>query len=257
MIAMKNHVPDLSGLNAAEREALAMLASGHTAKSIANLTGRSEGAVNERLRDARRKTGVGSSRELARIMREQENRDDEIGVARSAAMDATPYRPAGGHDRRLPKAFIMMSILTAAGSISLAFYTAQPSQIAASQDTQIDPIVGSVSSTLPALSQRFANEDRDPAWATRSEASLAAAYRKMGGLDDGPQIRCKSTLCEVAGSSRNGNESALNRTMRALQDRKLLSNLATTSLYIVGQGFVDADKSHIRFIAYWSSNAPK
>ncbi|HET6407092.1 MAG TPA: sigma factor-like helix-turn-helix DNA-binding protein [Chthoniobacteraceae bacterium] len=62
--AAKAHVaPDLARLNEAEREALRLLAEGHTAKSIAGLTGRSVAAVNERLREARRKTGIGSSRE--------------------------------------------------------------------------------------------------------------------------------------------------------------------------------------------------
>jgi DNA-binding NarL/FixJ family response regulator len=41
---------DFGKLNAAERTALSLLAQGHTAKSIANLTDRSVGAVNERLR---------------------------------------------------------------------------------------------------------------------------------------------------------------------------------------------------------------
>ncbi|MBN8809286.1 MAG: hypothetical protein J0I47_13775 [Sphingomonas sp.] len=75
---------DLTSLNAAEREALALLASGHTAKSIATLTGRTEAAVNERLRDARRKTGVGSSRELARLLRDPDwaSRTEEAMLAR-------------------------------------------------------------------------------------------------------------------------------------------------------------------------------
>ena len=53
---------NLGALTPAECEALALLAEGHTAKSIAALTGRSVAAVNERLREARRKTGIGSSR---------------------------------------------------------------------------------------------------------------------------------------------------------------------------------------------------
>ena len=56
---------DLSRLNEAERRVLGLLAEGHTAKSIANTIGSTPAAVNERLREARRKTGVGSSRELA------------------------------------------------------------------------------------------------------------------------------------------------------------------------------------------------
>jgi DNA-binding CsgD family transcriptional regulator len=73
-------MPDLSRLSDAERRALLLLAQGHTAKSAADLLGASEAAVNERLREARRKTGVGSSRELARLVA-QESRDEKIGVA--------------------------------------------------------------------------------------------------------------------------------------------------------------------------------
>lgn len=73
-------MPDLSRLSDAERRALLLLAQGHTAKSAAALLGASEAAVNERLREARRKTGVGSSRELARLV-SQESRDEKIGVA--------------------------------------------------------------------------------------------------------------------------------------------------------------------------------
>ncbi|AVQ04372.1 hypothetical protein B7G68_08015 [Caulobacter segnis] len=64
----------------AERRALLLLAQGHTAKSAAALLDTTEAAVNERLREARRKTGVGSSRELARLV-SRENRDEKIGVA--------------------------------------------------------------------------------------------------------------------------------------------------------------------------------
>ncbi len=54
-----------------ELEVLELLAAGHTVKSIAARLGRSEASINERLRDARRKTGMGSSRELARMLSEQ------------------------------------------------------------------------------------------------------------------------------------------------------------------------------------------
>lgn len=74
---------DLSRLSGIERRILLLLAAGHTAKSAATALGITEGAVNERLREARRKAGVGSSRELARLA-SQENRDEKIGVAQAA-----------------------------------------------------------------------------------------------------------------------------------------------------------------------------
>ena len=62
---------DLTRLNEAERNVLRLLAEGHTAKSVASEIGSTPAAVNERLREARRKTGVGSSRELARLLKSQ------------------------------------------------------------------------------------------------------------------------------------------------------------------------------------------
>jgi DNA-binding CsgD family transcriptional regulator len=59
---------ELSRLNEAERRVLLVLAEGHTAKSIATELDTTPAAVNERLRQARRKTGVGSSGELARVL---------------------------------------------------------------------------------------------------------------------------------------------------------------------------------------------
>ena len=74
---------ELSRLNEAERRVLRLLAEGHTAKSIAAELGTTTAAVNERLREARRKTGAGSSRELARQLRAQENRHEQMGVGRA------------------------------------------------------------------------------------------------------------------------------------------------------------------------------
>ncbi len=70
-------------LNEPERKVLLLLAQGHTVKSIARQTGWTAPAVNERLRSARQKTGVGSSRELARLIT-QENEDTKIGLAGSS-----------------------------------------------------------------------------------------------------------------------------------------------------------------------------
>jgi DNA-binding CsgD family transcriptional regulator len=62
-----------TGLTDRELEALRLLAAGHTAKTIAVRLGRSETSINERLRAARRKTGIGSSRELARLLEAQKS----------------------------------------------------------------------------------------------------------------------------------------------------------------------------------------
>ncbi len=51
-----------------EKQVLRLLLTGHNAKSIGRELGLSTNTVNERLRDSRRKLGVGSSREAARVL---------------------------------------------------------------------------------------------------------------------------------------------------------------------------------------------
>lgn len=69
-----------ASLNDREMEVLRLLVAGHTVKTIAARLGRSETSINERLRTARRKTGVGSSRELARLLDVQKNCDKNIDL---------------------------------------------------------------------------------------------------------------------------------------------------------------------------------
>src|SRR3546814_18327195 len=62
-------------------EILRLWVAGHTVKTIAARLGRSETSINERLRSARRKTGVGSSRELARLLDRQKTCDEKIDLS--------------------------------------------------------------------------------------------------------------------------------------------------------------------------------
>ncbi|WP_267389223.1 helix-turn-helix transcriptional regulator [Sphingomonas sp. GC_Shp_3] len=62
----------LRTLTEREKETLRLLVAGHDAKSIARSLGLSVHTVNERLRDARRKLRVSSSREAARLLIEAE-----------------------------------------------------------------------------------------------------------------------------------------------------------------------------------------
>jgi DNA-binding CsgD family transcriptional regulator len=61
-----------------EKETLRLLVSGYDAKSVARHLGLSVHTVNERLRDARRKMAVSSSREAARQLRDAEGSAPEI-----------------------------------------------------------------------------------------------------------------------------------------------------------------------------------
>jgi DNA-binding CsgD family transcriptional regulator len=83
-----------AGLTERELEVLCLLAGGHTSKTIATRLGRSEAAVNELLRGARRKTGVGSSRELARLLDAQKIWDRKIDLSTPALPGDGLVRPA-------------------------------------------------------------------------------------------------------------------------------------------------------------------
>lgn len=63
----------LRTLTEREKETLRLLVAGHDAKSIARSVGLSVHTVNERLREARRKLRVSSSREAARLLIEAES----------------------------------------------------------------------------------------------------------------------------------------------------------------------------------------
>lgn len=93
-----------------ELEVLRLLTAGHTIKSIAALLERSEASINERLRDARRKTGVGSSRELARLVAAQENWPRKTDLSPAGDLGDVDEPPASAA-RHWPKGKIAMLVL--------------------------------------------------------------------------------------------------------------------------------------------------
>lgn len=115
----------LAGLTERELEVLRLLVAGHTAKTIAHRLGRSEASINERLRDARRKTGVGSSRELARMLDAQKVWDNKIDLLAEDKTSDDVSQPAtlGG---RSSKGLIVMLIAIAAAATAM-IYNAAPS----------------------------------------------------------------------------------------------------------------------------------
>lgn len=80
MVATDPLPAPFAALSDSELQVLHLLAAGHTVKSIAATLGRSEASINERLRDARRKSGFGSSRELARLVAAQKNWDKKTDL---------------------------------------------------------------------------------------------------------------------------------------------------------------------------------
>jgi len=117
-------------LSEKELEILSLLAGGHTVKSIAAQLGRSEASINERLREARRKTGVGSSRELARLLAEQKIWDRKIDLPAGASPSEDQDRPQTGG--RWSKGFMMLLIaLPLAAAAGLLVTADRPERAAA------------------------------------------------------------------------------------------------------------------------------
>lgn len=78
----------LDDLTDKEKETLRLIVRGHDAKSAANALDLSVHTINERLRNARRKLDVTSSREAARLLFERENSDPKNLGYRALGDDA-------------------------------------------------------------------------------------------------------------------------------------------------------------------------
>jgi DNA-binding CsgD family transcriptional regulator len=114
-----------AALSDKELEILRLLAGGHTVKSIATQLERSEASINERLREARRKTGVGSSRELARLLDAQKIWDRKIDLPAASSSSEDQDRPP--HRRgRWSKGTIMLIALPLAAAAALVTLTRAP-----------------------------------------------------------------------------------------------------------------------------------
>ena len=127
---------DPQALSDREKAVLRLLAQGHDAKSSARQLDISVNAVNERLRSARRKLDVTSSREAARLLASAEQPapnslgDKKIGLAvPGAAGEARPHNSKGANRSF---ALAVGGICTMSFVILIAMLAATPSQTAAS-----------------------------------------------------------------------------------------------------------------------------
>lgn len=252
-------LPGADRLNEAERAVLRLLAQGHTAKSIAATLGASVGAVNERLREARRKTGIGSSRELARLLRAQENRDEEIGVAGAAPLRPSPegeVPPRVACARK--KGFVVMSIVALAAASAVLILSQAPSPTAApngggagsatlQRDELLKDMLAMPSVDPRQLHQDLRREARDEAWASAMEEALERRYSAVPLVAD-LRILCGSSLCEIAGRFTAAG-AAVDRSVQALQSDPLSKQVAALGLEHRLAGF-----SGNTFAIYWTRN---
>lgn len=197
----------LDRLNASERELLLLLGQGHTAKSIAAFKELSEFAVNERFRSARRKTGIGSSREIARLLAAQENRHDFMGLAPDPATASDLPRPDAPALRRASILRRWSLPMIAAGLLAVALFA---QQTVAPPTGEGQPLVSEILShqqQAPDMAALHAEASGapDPEWSPGAEAMLSERYGAILGDADALEslgVTCSATLCEVAGTAR-------------------------------------------------------
>lgn len=180
MSATDHGCPAIAELTDKELEVLRLLTAGHTIKSIATALDRSEASINERLRDARRKTGIGSSRELARLVAGQENWSRKTDLSVSGVPEDADEQPADAV-RLWPKGKIaMLTLIPLAAGLMLASPGSQQAAqapAAYSSAAAASPLVGKWSldtARIPANERPRSvtiafNVSPDQQWTTRVE----------------------------------------------------------------------------------------
>lgn len=222
----------LNALNNTEREVLRLLAEGHTAKSIAALTGRSTGAVNERLRDARRKTGVGSSRELARLLRNQINWDEKIEVPSAGNMEqpdsilTSRAKPQFASPRGW---FVMIASLVLGAAAALSLLQVVPAETEKVTDPRLKAMLPPATQSGPReLHEQLQRETRDSNWADVTERALRSRYSLHADIN-GLKVRCARTVCEVVGTI-NSPLAQMSVSMEDLQTGSLVQDIRQRGL---------------------------
>jgi len=249
----------LDRLSQGECDVLILLARGHTAKTIATSLRLSVGAVNERLRSARRRTGAGSSRELARLLAQQ-NRDDFSGIAASDGPPSGARDPAPkGRWNTRRNVMLASAALAAVIVLSLAPQFAGQAQQAAPDRTGPEAEILARLSAGPTpeqLRDRFRAEPRDQSWATSMESAVRERYGRTpaaGRSLERLSVACAATLCEVIGWTRAGvSHDDITAVMDEVQSGDLNASIEQLGLTISSSSFTSAsgDRDGMAFVAY-------
>ncbi|WP_046348265.1 helix-turn-helix domain-containing protein [Sphingomonas changbaiensis] len=137
---MRDHITDgYTALTEKEKQTLRLIVRGHDAKSTARHLGLSVHTINERLRDARRKLAVSSSREAARLLLEREGAapysvgDKQIGEALLGEAVGQQSSPENGGGAKRP-AWIIAGVALMSLILALAAIASMPQAMQAPAD---------------------------------------------------------------------------------------------------------------------------
>lgn len=140
---------DIQALTEKEKQTLRLMVRGHDAKSLAKHLNLSVHTVNERLRDARRKLQVSSSREAARRLLDAESHDPknlaDMRIGEGDLCTRMRKEPAAGASQRGRRRFfgviagvIVMSSLS--GIVAASVLSGQGAQFAATSPPPPGPV---------------------------------------------------------------------------------------------------------------------
>ncbi|KQN25156.1 LuxR family transcriptional regulator [Sphingomonas sp. Leaf33] len=166
---------ELWALTEREKQTLRLIVRGHDAKSIARTLDLSVHTINERLRDARRKMAVPSSREAARLLFEAEGATPESLGDREIGADPAPapVDQAAGPAWRRPAIIIGVMFMTLL--LGLLALVAVPPATHAPASTEVvrTDVVRSAQTWLELLDQSKWDD---------SYRGTGAAFRKLNTL---------------------------------------------------------------------------
>jgi DNA-binding CsgD family transcriptional regulator len=208
--------PGLDALTEKEKDALRLLLRGHDAKSSARELGLSVHTVNERLREARRKLGVTSSREAARRLLAEEGETPEAPpeTLRDKVLGDAPEGDAAAGmvttATRRPLVIATFGVLAMSPVLAALFLPASPLSVLPAA-TPAPVLAAATAQTDAAAAARAAeaflplvDESR---WA-ESYAATAAEFRRLNTLAVWSEVseRVRPPLGKVLTRDLVGNE---------------------------------------------------
>ncbi len=182
-----------AALSDKEKQTLRLILRGHDAKSAARELGLSVHTVNERLREARRKLGVTSSREAARRLLAEERDAPELLVdkllgdaaAQAGAAEGTPSAPQRwawfglGRSLALTIAGVLaMSLILAALFLPASPLSVLPASLSSGAATTAEP----TEAAAGRAAEDFLTLVDEARW-TESYAATGAQFRQLNTLE--------------------------------------------------------------------------
>ncbi len=187
-------------LSEREKQTLRLILRGHDAKSAARELGLSVHTVNERLRDARRKLGVTSSREAARrLLAEEGAAPENLGdkALGDAPQDKAAESGVSAHQRwagRRP-ALILVGVLAMSLIFAALLAPASPVSLLAPAAPPPAPVLSAAAAQSEAAAAARVAEDflkllDDSRWAD-SYAATGAEFRRLNTLERWSEVSAR------------------------------------------------------------------